>query len=100
MPASIRALQPKAVIVSDDRVAIDQGFLELFCGIVVFQDGISGEGLTELAPGIVISDGKSGLKKLAPGASLEHGERWTLQRDVAVPELTDEGLDRVLAPLV
>ena len=40
------------------------------------------------------------LTKLAPGASLEHIERWTLHRDIHLKEFTDEELDRVLAPLL
>jgi hypothetical protein len=62
---------------------------DMGCSFEIFANGTTLE-LETLGP----------LKKLAPGTSIEHGERWTLQRDVAVPELTDEGLDRVLAPLV
>ncbi len=40
------------------------------------------------------------LTKLAPGASLEHIEQWTLDRDIHLTDFTDEELDRVLAPLV
>jgi hypothetical protein len=40
------------------------------------------------------------LTKLAPGASLEHIERWILRRDVRLTEFTDEELDRVIAPLI
>lgn len=52
LPASIRAFAPKAVIVSDDRIAFDQGYLDVYFGIVVFPDGKVGEGLKELAPGV------------------------------------------------
>jgi hypothetical protein len=40
------------------------------------------------------------LTKLAPGASLEHIERWTLHRNISLTAFTDEELDRVLAPLL
>jgi len=40
------------------------------------------------------------LTKLAPGASLEHIERWTLHKNVHIREWTDAELDRVLLPLV
>lgn len=40
------------------------------------------------------------LTKLAPGASLEHIEQWTLDRDIHLTDFTDEELDCVLAPLV
>lgn len=36
------------------------------------------------------------MTKLAPGASLEHIERWTLHGNVQLREFTDEELDRVL----
>lgn len=40
------------------------------------------------------------LSRLAPGASLEHIERWTLHRDVHLEAFTDDELDRVVAPLL
>jgi hypothetical protein len=40
------------------------------------------------------------LTKLAPGASLEHVERWTAHRGIELREFTDEELDRVIAPLL
>jgi hypothetical protein len=36
------------------------------------------------------------LTKLAPGASLEHVERWTLHRNVKLQNFTDAELDQVL----
>ena len=62
---------------------------DLGCSFEMFANGATLE-LETLGP----------LKKLAPGASLEHGERWTLHHDLAMPELTDEALDRVLRPLI
>ncbi len=62
---------------------------DMGCSFEIFANGTTLE-LETLGP----------LKALRPGASLEHGERWTLQRDVATPELTDEALDRVLTLLV
>jgi hypothetical protein len=40
------------------------------------------------------------MTKLAPGASLEHIERWTLHKNVHIREWNDVELDRVLLPLV
>jgi hypothetical protein len=40
------------------------------------------------------------MTKLAPGASLEHIERWTLHKNVHIREWNDAELDRVLLPLV
>ncbi len=40
------------------------------------------------------------MTKLAPGASLEHTERWTLHKNVHIREWNDAELDRVLLPLV
>jgi hypothetical protein len=40
------------------------------------------------------------MTKLAPGASLEHTERWTLHKNVHIKEWNDAELDRVLLPLV
>ena len=40
------------------------------------------------------------MTKLAPGASLEHIERWTLHKNVHIREWNDGELDRVLLPLV
>jgi hypothetical protein len=40
------------------------------------------------------------LTRLAPGATLEHVERWTLHKNVKIGKWTDAELDRTLAPLV
>jgi len=40
------------------------------------------------------------MTKLAPGASVEHTERWTLHKNVHIREWDDAELDRVLLPLV
>lgn len=40
------------------------------------------------------------LTRLAPGAALEHVERWTLHRNVKIGKWTDAELDRTLLPLV
>lgn len=40
------------------------------------------------------------MTRLAPGASLEHVERWTLHRNIELRHFTDEELDQVVAPLV
>src|SRR5438552_2553097 len=40
------------------------------------------------------------LTKLAPGATLEHVERWTLHKGVKIGSWTDAELDRVVLPLV
>lgn len=40
------------------------------------------------------------LTRLAPGASLEHVERWSLHRNVTIRSWKDATLDRVLGPLV
>jgi hypothetical protein len=40
------------------------------------------------------------MTRLAPGAALEHTERWTLHRNIRIPQWTDAELDRVLSPLV
>ena len=40
------------------------------------------------------------LLQLAPGAAVEHIERWTLHRGVAVGRWDDAALDRALLPLV
>jgi hypothetical protein len=40
------------------------------------------------------------LDTLAPGASVEHVERWTLHRGITISSWTDDELDRVLLPLV
>ncbi len=37
------------------------------------------------------------LQEVAPGAAVEHVERWSLHRDVEIREWTDAELDRVLA---
>jgi hypothetical protein len=40
------------------------------------------------------------LTKVAPGATVEHTERWQLQKNVSIPAWTDAALDRVLLPLL
>jgi len=40
------------------------------------------------------------MTKLAPGASVDHIERWTLHKNVRIREWNDAELDRVLLPLV
>lgn len=62
---------------------------DMGCSFEIFANGTTLE-LETLGP----------LRKLAPGASLEHGERWTLHRGVAAPPLTDDSLDQVLSPLL
>jgi len=36
------------------------------------------------------------LEEVAPGATVEHVERWSLHRNVEVGAWTDDELDRVL----
>ncbi len=63
---------------------------DMGCSFEIFANGVTLE-LETLGP----------LKTLAPGGSLEHGERWTLHRGMALPEkLTDDALDQVIAPLL
>jgi hypothetical protein len=40
------------------------------------------------------------LRTLAPGEMVEHVERWSLHRDVQLAGLTEEAVDRVIAPLL
>jgi hypothetical protein len=40
------------------------------------------------------------MTKLAPGKSVNHTERWTLHRNIRIPECTDAELDKVVLPLV
>src|SRR5579872_68203 len=40
------------------------------------------------------------MTKLAPGASVDHIERWTLHKNVHIGQWNDAELDRVLLPLV
>jgi hypothetical protein len=40
------------------------------------------------------------LTKLAPGASLNHVENWSLHKNVNLTSFTDEALDKILLPLV
>jgi hypothetical protein len=40
------------------------------------------------------------LTKVPPGGVVEHEEHWGLYRDLALPEITDDALDRVVLPLV
>jgi hypothetical protein len=42
----------------------------------------------------------SALTRVAPGGTLEQVEHWSLHREVKVPELTDETIDRVVLPLL
>ena len=63
---------------------------DMGCSFEIFANGVTLE-LETLGP----------QKTLAPGGSLEHGERWTLHRGVVLPEkLTDDALDQVIAPLL
>jgi hypothetical protein len=36
------------------------------------------------------------LEEVAPGATVEHVEQWSLHRDVEIREWTDEAIDRAL----
>ncbi|MGH9588586.1 MAG: hypothetical protein ACRD3F_16705 [Acidobacteriaceae bacterium] len=40
------------------------------------------------------------MRTLRPGESLQHVERWTLHRDVHLPEITDAAIDRSVFPLI
>lgn len=40
------------------------------------------------------------LTELAPGATVEHVERWSLHKNVKIAQFTDAELDRVLLPLL
>jgi hypothetical protein len=40
------------------------------------------------------------MTRLAPGASLEHTEHWTLHRNIELHDFTDEELDNTLSPLL
>lgn len=40
------------------------------------------------------------LQKLEPGKTLEHVERWTLHKNIAIRDWSDAELDRVVAPLL
>jgi len=40
------------------------------------------------------------LKRVAPGEWIEHTEHWSLHRNIALSELSDDELDRAVAPLV
>jgi len=40
------------------------------------------------------------LAKVAPGATAEHVERWSLHKNVRIPAWTDAELDKVLLPLL
>jgi hypothetical protein len=40
------------------------------------------------------------LTKVPPGGVVEHVEHWGLYRNVLLPEITDDALDRVVLPLV
>lgn len=52
LPPSISVLQPTSVIIFDDRIIFERGGGMSHFGVVVFRDGIVGEGLKELAPGV------------------------------------------------
>lgn len=52
VPASVRLLKPTSVAIFDDRIVLERGGPMLHFGIVVFRDGIVGEGLKELGPGV------------------------------------------------
>jgi len=40
------------------------------------------------------------ITKVAPGATLEHIEHWSLHAGITIPEWTDAALDAVLLPLL
>ena len=40
------------------------------------------------------------MTTLKPGASLDHGERWTLDRNIRIANWTDAEIDKVLLPLL
>ena len=40
------------------------------------------------------------LTKLAPGAALEHVERWTLHRDIELQRFTDAEIDKMFSGLL
>ena len=40
------------------------------------------------------------LTKLQPGKTVEHVEYWSLHRNVNLPEITDDAIDRAIMPLV
>lgn len=40
------------------------------------------------------------IEHLAPGQTLTHVEHWSLHKDVKIPSLTDDELDRVLLPIL
>lgn len=40
------------------------------------------------------------LTTLAPGATVEHVEHWSLHKNIRIPAWTDAGLDRALQPLL
>jgi hypothetical protein len=40
------------------------------------------------------------LSNVRPGATIEHGERWSLHRNVKISSWTDAEIDRVLLPLL
>jgi hypothetical protein len=42
----------------------------------------------------------SPIRKVAPGATAAHAERWSLHKNVHIPKWDDADLDRVLLPLV
>jgi hypothetical protein len=63
---------------------------DMGCSFEIFANGTTLE-LETLGP----------LTRLAPGQTVEHGERWTLHGGVALPEVwNDVSLDRVLAELI
>ncbi|MGI8989902.1 MAG: hypothetical protein ACR2I2_09995 [Bryobacteraceae bacterium] len=40
------------------------------------------------------------LERVTPGDTVEHMERWSLHRNIRIPEFTDACLDNVIAPLL
>jgi hypothetical protein len=52
LPECLRILRPTSVAIFDDRIIFERGGPMLHFGLVVFRNGIKGEGLKELAPGV------------------------------------------------
>ena len=52
VPASLRVSKPTSITIFDDRIMFERGGPILHFGIVVFREGIVGEGLKQLAPGV------------------------------------------------
>jgi len=49
-------LKPTSIAVFDDRIMFERGGPMSHFGIVVFREGIAGDGLKELAPGVWFYD--------------------------------------------